>query len=91
MGLIDDFWQRAITDFGLPGPDKGKGGKYLLLPPGYTGEVPGEGYYVLQTTMNNYNVMNRGLVVNNDIAAAVEPDQEDAGLSAGASATTRKP
>ena len=71
VGLIDDFWQRAITDFGLPGPDKGKGGKYLLLPPGYTGEVPKEGYFVLRGTMNNYNIMNRGLVENNDIAAAV--------------------
>ena len=71
VGLIEDFWQRAITDFGLPGPDQGKGGKYLLLPPGYTGEVPKEGYYVLRGTMNNYNIMNRGLVENNDIAAAV--------------------
>ena len=71
MGLIEDFWQRAITDFGLPGPDQGKGGKYLILPPGYEGEVPAEGYYVLQATMNNYNIMNRGLVENNDIAAAV--------------------
>lgn len=71
VGLIEDFWQRAITDFGLPGPDAGKGGKYLLLPPGYTGEVPKEGYYVLRGTMNNYNVMNRGLVENNNIAAAV--------------------
>ena len=40
VGLIDDFWQRSITDFGLPGPDAGKGGKYLLLPPGYTGGDP---------------------------------------------------
>ena len=71
VGLIDDFWQRAISDFGLPGPDQGKGGKYLLLPPGYTGEVPKEGYYVLRGTMNNYNVMDRGLVQNNDVAAAV--------------------
>ena len=71
VGLIDDFWQRAITDFGLPGPDQGKGGRYLLLPSGYTGEVPKEGYYVLRGTMNNYNIMNRGLVENNDIAAAM--------------------
>ena len=71
VGLIDDFWQRAITDFGLPGPDKGKGGKYLLLPPGYTGEVPKEGYFVLRGSMNNYNIMDRGLVENNDVAAAV--------------------
>ena len=71
VGLIDDFWQRAITDFGLPGPDQGKGGKYLLLPPGYEGEVPAEGYYVLHGTMNNYNLLNRGLVENDNIAAAV--------------------
>ena len=38
VGLIDDFWQRSITDFGLAGPDGDKGGKFLLLPPGYTGE-----------------------------------------------------
>ena len=71
VGLIDDFWRRAIADFGLPGPDAGKGGRYLLLPSGYTGEVPKEGYYVLRGTMNNYNIMDRGLVENNDIAAAV--------------------
>ena len=57
VGIIDDFWQRSITDVGLPGPDKGKGGKYLILPPGYTGEVPKKGYFVLQGTMNNYNIM----------------------------------
>lgn len=34
-GLIDDFWQKSITDLGLPGPDGAKGGKFLLLPPGY--------------------------------------------------------
>ena len=34
-GMVDDFWQRPITDLGLPGPDKGKGAKYLILPPGH--------------------------------------------------------
>ena len=61
VGLIDDFWQRSITDLGLPGPDAGKGGKFLILPPEYKGDVPKAGYYVLQGTMNNYNVMVRGL------------------------------
>ena len=72
VGLIDDFWQRSITDLGLPGPDADKGGKSLLLPPGYTGEVPQTGYHVLKGTMNNYNVMVRGIVVNNDLAGTVE-------------------
>ena len=66
VGLIDDFWQRSISDVGLPVLMGGKGGKFLLLPPGYNGEVPKAGYYVLRGTMNNYNVMVRGLVVNND-------------------------
>ena len=37
--------EKVFGDVGLPGPDAGKGGKFLLLPPGYKGEVP-EGYYV---------------------------------------------
>jgi hypothetical protein len=45
VGLIDDFWQRSITDLGLPGPDGDKGGKFLLLPPDYNGEVPAAGYH----------------------------------------------
>ena len=40
VGLLDDFWQRSLVDVGLPGPDAGNGGKFLLLPPGYDGEVP---------------------------------------------------
>src|SRR5271157_3159229 len=32
LGVIDDVWFRWVTDFGLPGPDRGEGGKYLLLP-----------------------------------------------------------
>jgi hypothetical protein len=71
VGLIDDFWQKAIADVGLPGPDGDKGGKFLLLPPGYTGDVSSSGYHILKGTMNNYNVMVRGIVVNNDKDAAV--------------------
>ena len=72
VGLIDDFFQKSISDLGLPGPDGDKGGKFLLLPPGYNGEVPNEGYHVLKGTMNNYNVMVRGILVNNDMAGTVE-------------------
>ncbi|MEZ5570397.1 MAG: DUF1254 domain-containing protein [Halioglobus sp.] len=47
LGMLDDAWMRYVGDFGVAGPDRGKGGKYLILPPGYTGEVP-EGYFVLK-------------------------------------------
>ena len=33
LGLADDFWFRYVTDLGIAGPDKGKGGKFLFLPP----------------------------------------------------------
>ena len=46
LGVVDDMWFQWITDFGLPGPDRGEGGKYLFLPPDYKGQVPGGGYYV---------------------------------------------
>jgi len=53
QGILLDYWQRPIPvdggkyfgDVGLFGPDEGKGGKFLLLPPGYKGDVP-SGYYV---------------------------------------------
>ena len=45
IGLVDDHYQGWISDMGLPGPDAGKGGKHLLLPPEYKGEVPA-GYHV---------------------------------------------
>jgi len=54
QGLLDDSWHRPLTDVGLAGPDQGKGGKYLLLPPGYTGETP-SGYFV--TPSPTYGVL----------------------------------
>lgn len=49
FGSIHDIWFIPLEDFGPAGADKGKGGKYLVLPPGYTGEVP-DGYIVLRST-----------------------------------------
>ena len=47
-GQIVDAWQVTVADVGPSGADKGKGGKYLLLPAGYDQEVP-TGYIPLQT------------------------------------------
>ncbi|MBI5248643.1 MAG: DUF1254 domain-containing protein [Desulfomonile tiedjei] len=67
QGILLDFWQRPIPvdggkffgDVGLPGPDGGKGGKFLLLPPSYKGEVP-EGYFVYRSAINNVFIFLRG-------------------------------
>jgi len=48
LGPLDDAWFRWVTDVGITGPDKGAGGKYLLLPPGYAGEIP-DGYFVARS------------------------------------------
>jgi hypothetical protein len=48
-GMVLDMWQRVLGDLGVVGPDQGKGGKYLILPPGYE-KVSPEGYFVVQAT-----------------------------------------
>ena len=56
LGFVNDFWFHYVTDMGNAGPDKGKGGKFLFLPPGYQGEVP-EGYFVSRpSTFGNWLV-----------------------------------
>jgi hypothetical protein len=53
-GNIVTLWQMPLADAGLLGTDKGKGGKYLILPPGYKEKIPA-GYIPLQSdTLGNY-------------------------------------
>ncbi|WFB35510.1 DUF1254 domain-containing protein [Kiritimatiellota bacterium B12222] len=40
LGTVQDAWFRWVIDMGLPGPDRGEGGKYLIVPPGYDGPLP---------------------------------------------------
>lgn len=51
-GGILDFWQRPVTDMGLTGPDKGAGGKYLVLGPGQSVDAA-DGYTVVKSSTNN--------------------------------------
>ena len=55
LGALNDMYFRYIVDMGVAGPDKGKGGKYLVLPPEYKGPVP-DGYFVVQS--KTYGVWN---------------------------------
>ena len=57
LGVLNDMGFLFMENLGAAGPDKGKGGKYLVLPPGYEGEVPG-GYFVVQSrTFGVWNFM----------------------------------
>ena len=53
IGMFTDFFQRTLTDVGANGPDRARGGLYLLLPPDYQGHVP-KGYFTF--TSPTYNV-----------------------------------
>src|SRR5215510_903371 len=56
-GSIDDCWQTAIEDIGPAGVDKGKGGRYLIMPPGYKGHVP-EGHIPMRSpTYQSYGIL----------------------------------
>jgi hypothetical protein len=46
LGTIDDYWFRWVIDIGPPGPDRGEGGKYLIVPSDYTGALPEGGFFV---------------------------------------------
>ena len=70
LGFLDDAWQRYVGDMGITGPDKGKGGKYLLLPPGYTGDVP-TGYFILKPRTNKNFLFLRGSI-KDGLEAAVD-------------------
>ena len=59
LGILDDMAFHYMTDLGVAGPDKGKGGKYLVLPPGYDGDVP-QGYFVVPSKTNGVWVFMRG-------------------------------
>jgi hypothetical protein len=61
LGIIDDFWFHYVTDFGNAGPDKGKGGKYLLVPPGYEGDIP-DGYIVKKSETHGHWLAMRGFM-----------------------------
>ncbi len=71
IGLVDDHNQGWVLDMGLPGPDKGKGGKHLVLPPGYTGEVP-DGYFVGRSKSMKNLVALRALPVGGDLKKALD-------------------
>ena len=69
-GSIDDCWQTAIEDVGPAGVDEGKGGKYLILPPGYKDKLPSD-YIVLQSyTYQGYALLRSILKSGSDAGIA---------------------
>ena len=71
LGLIDDFWYRWVADVGITGADKGRGGRYLLLPPGYKGKLP-KGYHVVRPSIYGNWLAFRSFLVDGSPKPGVE-------------------
>jgi len=70
-GTVNDAFFRFVVDMGAPGPDRGQGGKYLIVPPGYEGELP-EGYFVAPSRSFINAFILRGFLVDGKPDAAAE-------------------
>ena len=71
LGGVNDFWYRWVADVGITGEDQGKGGKYLVLPPEFKGDIP-SGYTVLRpNTFGNW-LFFRAFVVDGSTKPGVE-------------------
>ena len=71
IGLVDDHNQGWVLDLGIPGPDGGKGGKHLVVGPGYGGQIPA-GYYVGHSPTIKVLLAVRALPVGGDQQAALK-------------------
>ena len=65
LGLFNDIWFRWISDFGLPGADRGQGGTYLVVGPEYDGPLPEGGYYVRHSRTNHVTLIGRAFINEN--------------------------
>ena len=74
LGILNDAHCRCVNDLGLTGPDKGKGGKYLVVPPGYKGALPkeSEGYFVTKSRTFSHLVILRAFIQGSDLATIVK-------------------
>ena len=72
LGTINDMWFQWIIDVGFPGPDRGEGGRYLLLPPGYDGPLPDGGFHVARSKTTRVIYAARAFLTDNDPKPTVE-------------------
>lgn len=71
LGALNDMWYRWVVDIGFTGPDKGSGGKFLILPPGYKDAVP-DGYIVVKSPTFSLWAPWRSFVVDGDPKPGVD-------------------
>jgi hypothetical protein len=77
IGIFSDFFQRALTDVGAIGPDRARGGLYLLLPPDYDGEIP-NGYFAFKSKTYNVFLFFRTIMAKGENGPDPKPAVENA-------------
>jgi hypothetical protein len=71
LGFLMGAWQQPLADLGPLGPDKGKGGKYLLVPPGQDAPASGD-YFAVPSDSFLINWTLRGFVKDGKTEPAVQ-------------------
>jgi hypothetical protein len=72
LALFDDMWFQWIVDFGLSGPDRGEGGRFVLVPPDYDGALPDSGYHVRHSRTTRAVLLGRSFMQDSDPAPTAE-------------------
>ena len=72
LALFDDLWFHWIIDFGLSGPDRGEGGRFLLVPPDYDGSLPDSGFHIGRSGTTRVLLLGRSFMVDSDPAPTVD-------------------
>lgn len=72
VGTINDMWFTWIIDIGGPGPDRGEGGRYLIVPPGYDGPLPEGGFFIGHSKTDHVLYAARAYLKDNDLKPAVD-------------------
>jgi hypothetical protein len=53
LGTMNNIWQQPLVDIGGPfSPEQNRGGRFLILPPGYNGPMPAIAYHVVKSDTN---------------------------------------
>lgn len=73
LGALNDMWFQWVIDIGKPGPDRGLGGKYLIVGPDYDGPLPEGGYFTAHAKTNTVLYAMRAFIAGgNDPKPAVD-------------------
>lgn len=74
--FVNDMWFRWVADPGLPGPDRGAGGRYLFVPPGHHGPLPEGGFFTRRVRTTRLVLVGRAFLEDGDPAPAARHIKE---------------